>query len=159
MRQNICNYVHDAEIWKDHVRTEHTASKCWNSKWGYTTNVYNRLHKSLTGKNDEEKNFFREYRRQENGLVKSRKLNAKHPTRKVELPPISQALPPSITVKAKQLKRNREKAPAKFPKTTSDQVGWLAKDNKAQTYGQANTRFRGKWTLYKQLGWPIESTV
>merc|ERR1712139_235009 len=156
MRQNICNYVHDAEIWKDHVRTAHTASKSWDGRWGYTTKIYNGLHKNLTGKEVfQEKDSKRESKYQKAVLGRASDKQRKS----TRLPPISQALPPSITVRADRLKRERGQVKYQFPKTTQDQIGWLAKDLSSRTYGGSSTRTRGKWTLYKQLGWPIESTV
>ena len=156
MRQNICNYVHDAEIWKDHVKTEHIASKNWSGRWGYTTDIYNKLHKNLTGQEKfEEKNIYKEMKLQRQCIQDARKKQRKE----TRLPPISASLPPSITVRADQIKKERSKTTQmRFPKTTQDEIGWLAKNRSTVNYG-STTRTRGKWTLYKQLGWPIESTV
>jgi len=157
MRQNICNYVHDAEIWKDHVKTEHIASKNWSGRWGYTTDIYNGLHKNLTGQDKfEEKNIYKEMKLQRSNIDQAHKRQRKE----TRLPPISASLPPSITVRADQIKKERSKTTStrRFPKTTQDEIGWLAKNHSTVSYG-STTRTRGKWTLYKQLGWPIESTV
>lgn len=44
-----------------------------------------------------------------------------------------------------------------FPARSSDEIGWLSKNH--QTYGNFDQRARGKYTLYKKLDWPIESTM
>merc|ERR1712048_95826 len=113
--KNVCNYVHQDEIWKDHVRTEHTAGKKWPNKWGYTTVIYNSLEDSLTGRSDEHTSCFakelnRQYglihdaQRIESDPIKSQRFTSKS-NRRLTLKPISQALPPSLTVDDKALRK------------------------------------------------------
>lgn len=174
--KNVCNYVHQDEIWKDHVRTEHTAGKKWPNKWGYTTVIYNSLEDSLTGRSDEHTSCFakelnRQYglihdaQRIESDPIKSQRFTSKS-NRRLTLKPISQALPPSLTVDDKALRkvssRNDVLSRPKFyyPRSTSDEIGWQCKNKSHktfETYGKADHRARGKHTLYKKLGWPIES--
>merc|ERR1712048_238570 len=100
--KNVCNYVHQDEIWKDHVRTEHTAGKKWPNKWGYTTVIYNSLEDSLTGRSDEHTSCFakelnRQYglihdaQRIESDPIKSQRFTSKS-NRRLTLKPISQLL-------------------------------------------------------------------
>ncbi|XP_072043647.1 uncharacterized protein [Amphiura filiformis] len=43
------NFVHNDEIWKDHVRHELHSLRQWPKKWGYLTKEYNNLNKQLVG--------------------------------------------------------------------------------------------------------------
>jgi len=171
--KNVCNYVHDAEIWKDHIRTEHQAGKKWPNKWGFTSVIYDRLEENLTGEQRRHSNFSNEMQKQNNTITQAKIFLKTENAKKVKnnriiLPPISQALPPSFTVNSKLLNKLQSSSskernfgicqnePRKFPKSTSDEVGWLSKNFQPETYTQ---RARGKFTLYKKLGWPIESTM
>lgn len=173
MRSNgVCNYVHQDEIWKDHVRTEHTAGKKWPNKWGFTTVIYDDLEGDLTGKDMQATNFQGELSRQQDTVQDAKRIVASpkkreryQSNRKLILPPISQALPPSFTVDEKLLNRvssarKDKRLPIRnYPKSTSDEVGWLSKNFHFETYGNIEQRARGMYTLYKKLGWPIESTM
>merc|ERR1712224_1016894 len=173
--KNVCNYVHQDEIWKDHVRTERTAGKKWPNKWGYTTVIYNSLEDSLTGRSDEHTSRFAKELNRQYAIIhdaqriesdpEKRKRFASKSNRRLTLKPISQALPPSLTVDDKALtkvsSRNDMLSRPKFyyPKSTSDEIGWQGKNFKFETYGKVDHRARGKHTLYKKLGWPIESQL
>ena len=172
--KNVCNYVHQDEIWKDHVRTEHTAGKKWPNRWGYTTETYDKLEGDLTGKDRTATDFQMELARQRGTMQDAQRIaedmekrNRYQRNRKLILPPISQALPPSVTVDKTLLNRvtsDREvnktlTIKRNFPRSTSDEVGWLSKDFHFETYGNIEQRARGMHTLYKKLGWPIESTM
>ncbi|XP_052057847.1 uncharacterized protein C20orf85-like [Mytilus californianus] len=46
------NFVHNDEIWKDHVRHEFLSQRCkWPDKWGYLVDEYNSLTVDLLGPN------------------------------------------------------------------------------------------------------------
>merc|ERR1711881_645061 len=146
--KNVCNYVHQDEIWKDHVRTEHTAGKKWPNRWGFTTVIYDDLESDLTGKERRATDFQNELGMQCDLMRDAKRIAADEnkskryqSNRKLILPPISQALPPSFTVDKKLLNRvssaQKGKAiPARnYPKSTSDEVGWLSKNFHFETYG------------------------
>lgn len=170
-QRNVCNYVHDAEIWKDHVRTEHSASKSWPNRWGFTKGKYQKLQSELSGRDQKLTGFSNQMDKYDQKL---QQVVAKQKQKSSRvLPPISQALPPSVTVKAKLLAPKQEI----YPKTTSNEVGWLYKRANMdwcneklpnltkkpvipEAYRNTNDfRARGKWTLYKHLGWPIQSIM
>ena len=45
------NFVHNDEIWKDHVRHESTSQRQkWPERWGYLVQEYQKLNDDLTGK-------------------------------------------------------------------------------------------------------------
>merc|ERR1739848_18385 len=190
----VCNYVHQDEIWKDHVRTEHTAEKRWKPRHGYTTIIYDNLEENLTSSNrklNEAEELLKKLRFSKSISVSRTKSFPKQmkfqgavmndadriennpetkkrfqSNRRLVLPPISQSLPPSFAVDRKLLNKVSSKSEMlkelegkvrKFPSRSSDEIGWLSKN--FQTYGNFDQRARGKYTLYKKLDWPIESTM
>merc|ERR1712189_34063 len=38
------NIVHDEQIWRDHIKTETQTLKQWESKWGFTKDVYKEMY-------------------------------------------------------------------------------------------------------------------
>ncbi|XP_041457495.1 uncharacterized protein LOC121409651 [Lytechinus variegatus] len=56
------NYVHIAEIWKDHVRHEYQAWRNWPERWGFIIKEYarmnNRLRGELVSPDPEDKYFY-----------------------------------------------------------------------------------------------------
>merc|ERR1711990_30070 len=38
------NIVADEQIWRDHIKTESNALKSWESKWGFTKEVYPEMY-------------------------------------------------------------------------------------------------------------------
>merc|ERR1711970_531185 len=38
------NIVHDEQIWRDHIRTETNTLKAWESKWGFTKDMYKEMY-------------------------------------------------------------------------------------------------------------------
>ncbi|XP_074662128.1 ciliary microtubule inner protein 1-like [Tubulanus polymorphus] len=45
------NFVHNDEIWKDHVQTEMQSQiKKWPEKWGFLTEEYRKMNRILQGK-------------------------------------------------------------------------------------------------------------
>merc|ERR1711935_752050 len=38
------NIVHDEQIWRDHIRTETSTLKVWESKWGFTEDMYKEMY-------------------------------------------------------------------------------------------------------------------
>jgi hypothetical protein len=202
----VCNFIHQDEIWKDHVRTEHTAEKRWKPRHGYTTDIYDNLESSLNGSNrtlteEEElliksrsfssdastsnmkskkgdKNFINEMGYQKSVIQDARRIEQDQEKRDrfqkgrklIDEKPISQALPPSFTIDNRLLNKVSSQAgkldgitkcDRSYPKTTSDEIGWCSKCKNLNnpTYGTINHRAKGKHTLYKKLGWPIESTM
>merc|ERR1712002_256672 len=49
------NIVHDEQIWRDHIKTEENALKSWESKWGFTKEIYPEMYGENTKKNEKEK--------------------------------------------------------------------------------------------------------
>lgn len=130
----VCNFIHQDEIWKDHVRTEHTAEKRWRPRHGYTTDIYDDLEANLTSSNrdltlaeqllsklksqnnsknrNHVKSFPKQMRLQTAIMKDADRINDDpvkkqryQYNRRLVLPPISQSLPPSFTVDKKLLNK------------------------------------------------------
>ena len=44
MPKGNVNIVHDEQIWRDHIRTETNTLKTWESKWGFTKDMYKEMY-------------------------------------------------------------------------------------------------------------------
>ncbi|XP_035684520.1 uncharacterized protein C20orf85 homolog [Branchiostoma floridae] len=138
------NFVHNDEIWKDHVRHELSALLRWPDKWGFLKTEYNKVYDRMAGV-----------------------PVTRTPT---PLPEISNytKLPPITVVKKagspKRKKSPRERLPSlrpptpTFPKTTAGLIGWKSArpDCQLEIYGRYAPNARGQKGIIKMLGWPLQ---
>lgn len=126
------NFVHQDQIWKDHVGHEHTAAKYWPENWGFLIGQYKEL-----AKEDESV---------ENGtaavIVKQRREALK-------LPPIDSHVATQLSV---------GKSTAKFPLKTSQEVGWRSSQLQCnlERYGRHS---KPRSSFLGQMKWPSESII
>ncbi|EDO34523.1 predicted protein [Nematostella vectensis] len=124
------NFVHQDQIWKDHIGHEHGAAKHWPENWGFLIEQYKQLA-------NEDNNI-------ENGeaavRVKQRRENLK-------LPPIDSSV-------ASQLSVGRSKA--RYPSTTASEIGWRSSQRQCnlERYGRYTKQ---KSSFLGQMKWPPEA--
>ncbi|XP_068686879.1 ciliary microtubule inner protein 1-like [Montipora capricornis] len=124
------NFVHQDQIWKDHIGHEHSAAKRWPENWGFLVGQY----KILANEDDSV----------ENGAAAVR---VKQRREALKLPPIDSSVASQLSV---------GKSNAKFPIKTSEEVGWRSSQRhcsleKYGRYTKLKTSFLG------QMKWPPEA--
>eukprot|EP00118_Oscarella_pearsei_P028550 m.2459 g.2459 ORF g.2459 m.2459 type:complete len:137 (+) comp8665_c0_seq1:2302-2712(+) len=124
-----CNFVHNDEIWKDHVHHELFCGGIWPEKWGFLSNEYIKLSDKISG--------LRETNRSGDAT--------KSLSSGVKLPLI---LPSSRSTGLKKKSRP-------FPVKTSAEIGWKSTDPDflLEKFGKYT---RGKLSIEKLLCWPPE---
>ncbi|XP_006814295.1 ciliary microtubule inner protein 1-like [Saccoglossus kowalevskii] len=148
----ISNFVHNDEIWKDHVNYELQSLRKWPDKWGFLTHEYNRMHRRLIGETltpDLASIDSRATPRKDCGLklpaIQARPNQGKQ--MKVEL------------VKQKSTQTGRPMLSAQFPRTTAEEIGWKSAmaDYQLEMYGRYLTpKARGQQGIRKMLNWPYQ---
>eukprot|EP00058_Branchiostoma_floridae_P025062 XP_002610552.1 hypothetical protein BRAFLDRAFT_65717 [Branchiostoma floridae] len=123
------NFVHNDEIWKDHVRHELSALLRWPDKWGFLKTEYNKVYDRMAGV-----------------------PVTRTPT---PLPEISNytKLPPIPAVKKTGSPKRK-----KSPRTTAGLIGWKSArpDCQLEIYGRYAPNARGQKGIIKMLGWPLQ---
>ncbi|XP_064622323.1 ciliary microtubule inner protein 1-like [Lineus longissimus] len=126
------NFVHNDQIWKDHVKTENYSVRVrWPERWGHLTEEYRRMHEIQCGSYSSPSPDTAEC---EDSHQRSSQV--------VKLPPIEPA---------KCLKR--------VPVTTAQMIGWRSArpDCQLERLGKySNTVSRQKGSLLKKMNWPRE---
>ncbi|ESO82942.1 hypothetical protein LOTGIDRAFT_169762 [Lottia gigantea] len=126
------NFVHNDEIWKDHVHHETFSQlRVWPDRWGYLVREYESLNLILEGKEP---------------------LPPMPPTKfedrgKIKFPPIVQSHIPT--------------RPKDFPRSTAQLIGWRVKsDNVVYDMNKkCNTKTKGKSGMLRVFNWPREAAA
>ncbi|XP_071946630.1 ciliary microtubule inner protein 1-like [Antedon mediterranea] len=154
------NFVHNDEIWKDHVRHELHAWRKWPDKWGFLTQEYNRLNRHLVGIP-----ITPPVSQQRRGRPKS---TIKH-DKSLKLPVIDDIPSSDVRMTGKRSKLSADlnlpnikegtstpKFVSKFPVTTAGEIG--SRSTKAQhqleLYGRYAPNARGQHGILNLLKWP-----
>ncbi|XP_077993803.1 ciliary microtubule inner protein 1-like [Glandiceps talaboti] len=162
----ICNFVHNDEIWKDHVNYEFHSLRKWPEKWGFLTHEYNRMHRRLIGESPSPE--LPSLRKSKTVLEKEKHglQGDKVDGQGIKLPSLKR--PKSRTSTEKQRKRDVHKttgveghrwAAAGFPRTTAEEIGWKSAKPVCQLemYGRyLSPNARGQQGIRKMLNWPYQ---
>ncbi|KAL5009172.1 hypothetical protein ScPMuIL_014753 [Solemya velum] len=126
VRPRHLNFVHNDEIWKDHVRHESVSQRMrWPDRWGYLVDEYKHMNLSLQGE-----------------LACIPPVPASSISRK-PTPVAKDRHPINLPLIPPTPPRTRQSA---FPKTTTAEIGFLAADPNAQLekYGRYGPKSRGQ---------------
>lgn len=131
------NYVANDLIWKDHISKEFTAAGQWDEKWGFLASF---IADEINSQEQEQKND-RPNQTDSNSTRQPTKSSGKSGS--LKLPPIQNCGTP-------------HKSSKPFPQTTSQFVGWKAKDSKnsLEKYGRYTKPTK---TFLKEMNWPYEA--
>ncbi|KAM7439740.1 hypothetical protein ABFA07_010929 [Porites harrisoni] len=123
-----CNFVHNDEIWKDHVNRELLSQRRWPDKWGFLASEYRKLQQQTLRIGQE-------------GLELQQEKNIdREPTEDSE-------------EKGKTTKRVTRDEKVTFPETTSQMIGWKPK---ILQRNEVERHARGKQDIVKLFKWPRE---
>ncbi|XP_022102130.1 uncharacterized protein LOC110985426 [Acanthaster planci] len=181
------NFVHNDEIWKDHVRHELQSLRKWPEQWGLMTREYTRLNRRLIGEKltpepgdsiyptrcpssdgrGPNRSASSSSQRSTPGFSSTRLpsiLGGKSTT--PMRPPASEATPKLSKLPAISQGTYGDRGPVSstgpFPLTTSGEIGWQSArhvGNRLEIYGRYAPNARGQHGILKLLNWPQQSIM
>ncbi|XP_068683332.1 ciliary microtubule inner protein 1-like [Montipora foliosa] len=128
-KAKACNFVHNDEIWKDHVNSELLSQRRWPDKWGFLASEYRQLQReTLKIGLDSEMDIMEEEEKKESTSTEG--IEEKNETRKI------------VADNDKMI----------FPGTSSQMIGWRRETHRNEVERHA----RGKQDIVKLFKWPRE---
>ncbi|XP_071850393.1 ciliary microtubule inner protein 1-like [Apostichopus japonicus] len=146
------NFVHNDEIWKDHVRHELQSLRRWPDEWSFLTREYCRVNKRLVGDrvspDPDDEGIFPDSEKTANTSEDAPICERETPVSKFEPHKTTINLPPIATGNTCCV----------FPRTTAALIGWKSTKSahRLEKYGRYAPNSRGQQGILKLLKWPSQ---